>query len=155
MRERSDKQSYSTYIKAISATILTLGTFMFAKSVGYLLGSADVEEENIETEKNKIDLRRSIDQAVNQSVNQETSQSLQLISSTPAGKFNISNLQDMVIKNNIAYFAAGVDGFKVFDITNINNAIELGKYHTAGVAHQLQIQGNYAYIAYDLLGLRI
>src|ERR1043166_1244753 len=64
----------------------------------------------------------------------------------------------MIIQNNTAYIAAGVDGFKVFDITNINNSIELGKYQLSdgnGFAHQLQIQGNYAYVAYDVSGLRI
>src|SRR5690242_13433451 len=113
MRERSDKQNYSNYIKAISATILTIGTFLFAKSTGYLFGISESINENTNNlkEQNSLNLRRSIDQAINQSVNQQTSQSLHLINATAAGKCNIPNLQDMIIKNNIAYIAAGVNGF--------------------------------------------
>src|SRR5437016_5575958 len=159
MRERNDKKNYNTYLKAAYATVFTIGSFLFAKSTGYLFGNSDVGEENkenIEPEKNKVDLRRSIDQAINQTVNQETPQSLQLINATPAGKFAVPNLQDMIIKNNIAYVAAGADGFKVLDITNINNSIQLGKYQlTNGFAHQLTLQGNYAYVAYGVTGLRI
>src|SRR5262249_43225134 len=90
------------------------------------------------------------------SINQETPQSLQLINPSFAGKFSVFNLQDIFVKNNIAYIAAGVNGFKIFDITDLNNAIEMDTYQLAnGFAHQLNIQGNYAYVAYDVTGLRI
>src|SRR5947207_15438654 len=119
MAKQKNQQNYSTYLKAISATLFTVGTFLFAKSTGYLFGSSDLggdNKENIETEKNKVDLRRSIDQAINQ----ETPQSLQLINSTPPGKFIVHNLQDMISKNNTARVDARNDGFKE---TNHNNLI--------------------------------
>ena len=164
MSRQNAKKSYSIYVKATYATIFTIGSFLFARATGYLFGSAEVTEENkfdenLNTEQNSLGLRRSIDQAnqsINQTVNQETSQSLQLVNSPLTGKFGISDIQDMVIENNIAYVAAGENGFQVIDLINLSNPIITGSYQlTGGYAHQLNLIGNYAYIAYDVLGLRI
>ena len=38
----------------------------------------------------------------------------------------------MVIQNNIAYIAAGENGFQVIDITNISNPIITGSYQLTG-----------------------
>src|SRR5437016_709925 len=103
MSKQKTQQSYSAYFKAAFATVFTISSFLIAKSTGYLFESPFTDEDSKvdENRKSAVDLRRS-EETSNQIVNQETPQSLQLINSTAAGKFTVPNLQNMIIKNNIA-----------------------------------------------------
>ena len=58
MNERNAKQGYSAYLKAAYATVFTLGSFMLAKSSGYLFGSSDLGEENKSDKNIEINAQR-------------------------------------------------------------------------------------------------
>ena len=63
--------------------------------------------------------------------------------------------QDIAIKDNIAYIAAGVNGIQVVDVTNSTNPQVLTSYTLPGTSQRISISGDYAYLAAGSAGLRV
>src|SRR3954467_8712527 len=56
---------------------------------------------------------------------------------------------------NRTYYAAGSTGLTIFDITDPNNPVQLGRYDTAGDASAVAIKNNFAFVADGLFEMQI
>ncbi|MFH2143651.1 MAG: dockerin type I domain-containing protein, partial [Bacteroidota bacterium] len=63
-----------------------------------------------------------------------------------------TQIQDVAIKDNYAYLAAGSNRFRIVDISDMSNPVWIGYYVTTGVGINIEIEDNYAYLgtAYGL-----
>ncbi|RMD58160.1 hypothetical protein D6833_13175, partial [Candidatus Parcubacteria bacterium] len=67
--------------------------------------------------------------------------------------------RDVVIKDDYAYVAAGIEGLLILDVSDVLNPVKAGVYKTGagalGQVESVQVVGNYAYLVTNLSGLRI
>lgn len=145
MFHRIDIIDYKNVTKAVFTYLMTIGAVFAARTSGFLWSNVNEEE----TESLQTSLKRSILQA-------NQTQSLPLVEVVEVGRFNLSSdIQDIIVQNDIAYIAAGENGFYIVNVTGPANPILLGNYKSVGFAHQLNLAGSYVYVAYDTAGLKI
>ncbi len=64
-------------------------------------------------------------------------------------------INDIEIRGDNVYISVGEYGFRVIDISDISNPVEIADFKIPGKARGIFIKDNYAFIAYDTSGLRI
>jgi hypothetical protein len=92
-------------------------------------------------------------------------QSLQLVTDVayPSSVEQVGHLgllpRDVLARDSYLYVAAGQDGLRILDISNLARPKEVGFYNTPdnllGDFSHVQIEGNYAYLAAGLAGMRV
>ncbi|MHA1213349.1 MAG: LVIVD repeat-containing protein [Candidatus Heimdallarchaeota archaeon] len=65
------------------------------------------------------------------------------------------SIYDITLQDGYAYLAHGRAGFRIIDITNPSNVVEVGGYNNGGIAWKVFITNNYAYVADRLQGIEI
>jgi len=74
----------------------------------------------------------------------------------PRGEIELpSNIQDIVIKNNYAFIADGIDGLRIIKISDPSKPVEIGYNNTGGEARRVAIWDKYAFISEGRDGFRI
>jgi hypothetical protein len=53
----------------------------------------------------------------------------------------------VAVAGNYAYVADGLAGLQVIDVSNPANCVRVGGHDTSGAAYDVEISGNYAYVA--------
>ncbi|MFZ0544488.1 MAG: hypothetical protein WAM60_03585 [Candidatus Promineifilaceae bacterium] len=67
---------------------------------------------------------------------------------------NVGGIRDMAVRNGLGYVLNST-GLHIYDVTSSSNISLLGEVDTPGGAFDLEIAGNYAYVADSVLGLQI
>jgi len=73
-----------------------------------------------------------------------------------AGSFETEKpVQDIFVKNNLAYLAAGKQGLIIADISNESHPKNVGNIDTPGFAHAVELKHHFAIIADGEAGIRV